>query len=237
MDFFYPLPNQGTLANGYGVFQQFVPKTRNRHRADLRLDHEASENDSLFLRGSYQHRDPNSILFEVAATRSPTSRSRTRKLDTASAIGGLDEDLLRTIVNEFRVGYNYDNSRRESTFQRRRRLAQLGLETPPSLAGPSAASPASGSRPAPNRPTNIADQGRNVDRTLSQNSFSISDNFSWITGGHSLKAGGLWTRNTARDGFGIGVNHRGRYDVQRRAVPAMRSPTSSSACRGRSPTR
>src|SRR5688500_9851091 len=37
MDFFYPLPNQGTMANGYGVFQQFVPKTRERQRADLRL--------------------------------------------------------------------------------------------------------------------------------------------------------------------------------------------------------
>ena len=28
MNFFYPLPNQGVLANGYGVFQQFVPQTR-----------------------------------------------------------------------------------------------------------------------------------------------------------------------------------------------------------------
>ena len=28
MDFFYPLPNQGAVkANGYGVFQQFVPQT------------------------------------------------------------------------------------------------------------------------------------------------------------------------------------------------------------------
>src|SRR4029453_15892120 len=55
MDFFYPLPNQGTFANGYGRFQQFVPKTRKRHRADLRVDHEVSKNDTLFLRGSYQH--------------------------------------------------------------------------------------------------------------------------------------------------------------------------------------
>ena len=28
---------------------------------------------------------------------------------------------------------------------------------------------------------------------------------------HTLKGGGLWTRNTARDGFGFGVNYRGRY--------------------------
>ena len=41
MDFFYPLPNRGTLANGYGVFQQFVPQTRKRHRGDIRVDAEA----------------------------------------------------------------------------------------------------------------------------------------------------------------------------------------------------
>ena len=50
-----------------------------------------------------------------------------------------------------------------------------------------------------------------MDRTLSQNAFSISDNVTWIMGGHSLKAGGLYTRNSANDGFGIGVNFRGRY--------------------------
>jgi len=53
MDFFYPLPNRANLSNGYGIYQQFVPETRNRHRADLRIDHEATGKDSLFLRGSY----------------------------------------------------------------------------------------------------------------------------------------------------------------------------------------
>ena len=115
MDFFYPLPNQGTLANGYGVFQQFVPKTRDRHRADLRLDHEAGSNDSLFLRGSYQHRNPNSITFEAgnALTNLPILNAT---LNTASVIGGWTKIFSPTVVNEFRAGYNYDNSRRESTF-------------------------------------------------------------------------------------------------------------------------
>ena len=40
MDFFYPLPNQGTMANGYGVYQQFVPQTRDRQRGDIRIDYE-----------------------------------------------------------------------------------------------------------------------------------------------------------------------------------------------------
>ena len=43
MDFFYPLPNQENNAAGYGVFQQFVPETRKRHRFDLRLDSRADQ--------------------------------------------------------------------------------------------------------------------------------------------------------------------------------------------------
>ncbi len=47
MNFFYPLPNQGiNAATGYGVFQQFVPETRKRQRVDIRLDSEATKNDS-----------------------------------------------------------------------------------------------------------------------------------------------------------------------------------------------
>jgi hypothetical protein len=50
-----------------------------------------------------------------------------------------------------------------------------------------------------------------VERTIRQNAFSVSNNLSWIAGAHSLKAGGLWTRNSAEDAFGLGVNFRGQY--------------------------
>ncbi len=40
INFFYPLPNQGTALDRQGVYQKFVPETANRQRADLRLDHE-----------------------------------------------------------------------------------------------------------------------------------------------------------------------------------------------------
>ena len=104
-----------------GVFQQFVPETRNRERADLRIDHEASKNDSLFLRGSYQHRDPNAIQFEAgnALTNlgirdtNAQHRQRDRRVDARSS--------RRTVVNEFRVGYNYDKSERQSNFNVARR--------------------------------------------------------------------------------------------------------------------
>jgi hypothetical protein len=210
MDFFYPLPNQGTLASGYGVFQQFVPKTRERQRGDLRIDHEAGTNDSLFLRGSYQHRNPNGITFEAgpAFTNLPTLNT---KLNTASVIGGWTKIFSPTVVNEFRAGYNYDNSARESTFLAADVAARLGIENAPSLGPDRRGFPQFQFTAGTNRPTNITDAARNVDRTLRQNAFSVSDNITWVNGGHTLKGGGLWTRNTARDGFGFGVNYRGRY--------------------------
>ncbi|HVR70329.1 MAG TPA: TonB-dependent receptor [Vicinamibacteria bacterium] len=210
MSFFWPLPNRGTIANGYGIFQQFVPKERTRNRADLRLDHEATANDSVFLRASYQHRDPQSFIFEggTALTDLPILESA---LSTASVIGGWTKVFSPTVVNEFRVGYNYDNSRRESNFSATEVSSQLGVEAAPSLDPDRRGFPSFQFTGGANRPGNIADAGRNVDRTLRQNAFSISNNLTWIMGGHSLKAGGLYTRNMARDGFGFGVNFRGQY--------------------------
>jgi hypothetical protein len=210
MDFFYPLPNQGTVANGYGIYQQFVPVTRDRHRADVRLDHEASKRDSLFLRGSYQYRDPQAVTFEAgnALTNMPYLK---RSLNTASLIAGWTRVFSGSLINEFRAGYNFDDSKRESTFLAADVSRQLGLEVAPSLGPERHGFPQISFTTGANRPTNITDQGRNVDRTLSQNALSISNNLTWITGSHSLRFGGLFTRNTAKDGFGFGVNYRGRY--------------------------
>jgi hypothetical protein len=211
MNFFYPLPNRGTQSNGYGIFQQFVPETRNRHRADLRIDHEASAKDSIFLRGSFHKFDPNTITFEGgnALTNLPILD---RKLRTASAIAGWTRIFSSTSVNEFRVGFNYDDVARQSTFINADVARQLGLELPPNMPADRRGFPNIRFTTGANRPTNIADAGRGVDRTTTQNAFSVADNFSWIAGGHSLKAGALWNRNIARDGFGTGVNFGGRYD-------------------------
>jgi len=211
MNFFYPQPNRGTQSNGYGIYQQFVPVTRNRHRADLRIDHEMSGKDSVFLRGSYQHFDPNAVTFEGgnALTNLPILD---RKLKTASAVAGWTRIFSSTTVNEFRVGFNYDDVARQSTFINAEVSRQLGLELPPNMPADRRGFPNIRFTTGANRPTNIADAGRAVDRTTTQNAFSVADNFSWIRGGHSLKAGGLWNRNIARDGFGTGVNFGGRYD-------------------------
>ena len=209
LNFFYPLPNQGTAASGYGVFQQFLPETRKRQRMDLRLDSEASKNDSLFFRGSYQHRDPAGITFEAGntLTNMPILDSQ---LNTGSVIGGWTRILSPSMVNEFRAGFNYDNSKRQSNFNAGDVSSQLGIEVAPSKAN-SLGFPSFSFTGGTFRPLNIADASRNVNRTLKQDALSLSDNLSWLKGAHSLKFGGLYTRNMATDGFGIGVNNRGLY--------------------------
>jgi hypothetical protein len=212
LNFFYPLPNQGTLSTGMGVYQQFVPETQNRQRADLRIDHEASKNDSLFLRGSYQHRDPNAVQFN-GGTALTNLGVRDTRLNTATVIAGWTRIISNTTVNEFRAGYNSDKKNQRSTFNVVQVNSQLGLEnldfvTPERAGFPDFTLQGGSSN---TRPTNIAAGGVNADRTVNQNSFSISDNLSWITGGHSLKAGALWTRNSAVDGRGRGVGGGGEY--------------------------
>jgi carboxypeptidase family protein len=213
MDFYFPLPNQGTLATGFGVFQQYVPQSRNRQRGDLRIDHEASPKDSIFLRGSYQSRDPRGFTYEAgnALTNLPILQD---KLTTYSAIAGWTRLVSSTLVNEFRAGYNFDESVRKSNFTAVDQARALGVEAPPSLGADVPGFPSyrfmggAGST----RPVNIADAARNTNRVQQQNSFSVSNNLSWVTGPHSLRGGVLYTRNKARDGFGRGLNHRGRYD-------------------------
>ena len=196
-----------------------LPAVRARRRATASARTCASttrprSKDSLFLRASYQRRDPAGISFEAGNGADEHAASRTRTLDTATVVAGWTKIFSNTVVNEFRVGYNYDNSVRQSQYnvQRGQRPARPRdraerRRLPRRLSRPSASR---ADRP-PAGPSNITDGGFNVDRTINQNSFSISDNLSWVVGSHSLRGGALWTRNTAIDGRGRGINHRGQY--------------------------
>src|SRR5207249_9904797 len=122
--------------------------------------YEASKNDSLFFRSSYQNRDPSDIRFEggTALTNLPILNTR---VNTASVVGGWTKIMSSTIVNELRAGYNYDNSRRESTFQAADVAGPRGIENAPSLAAGRRGVPSFQFSASPNRPANIADAARN----------------------------------------------------------------------------
>jgi hypothetical protein len=212
MALFYPEPNFTPATNGYGRYRQFVPITFKRERADLRIDHELSSKDQLFIRGSYQWRDPNSVRFENGnLTNFPILKST---LSTAAVIAGWTKIFSPTTVNELRIGYNYDHSNNHSNYVAEDVYRQLGLAPAPSLIGTGKFGFPSFTFAGSNVPYRIQDAQRNVDRTVKQNAFSISNNTTFVMGGHSLKVGGLWNRNQAVDGFGIGVNYRGVYQFQ-----------------------
>jgi hypothetical protein len=208
MNYFWPLPTRDMQANGMGTFQQYVPESRMRERFDLRMDHEAGTNNQFFARGSYQYRNPTRFIFQNSdvLTNLPLLDS---SMTTYAAVGGWTSILTNRIVNEMRVGYNYDSSGQVSTLKATAVAAQLGLEAAPSVGADVPGFPTfnfTGS----NRPGNITD-GRNNNRMIQQNSFSIADNLSWMKGDHSLRGGALLSRNSAIDGFGRGLNHRGTY--------------------------
>jgi len=209
MNYFWPLPTRDIKANGMGTFQQYVPEKRMRERFDLRMDHEAGSNNQFFARGSYQYRNPTRFQFEAgnALTNLPLISS---SMTTYTAVGGWTSILTSTIVNEMRVGYNFDQSSRKSNLKATTVAAQLGLEAAPSITPDVPGFPSITFASGSNRPGNIAD-GRYNNRTLRQNSLSFADNISWMKGAHSLRAGTLIARNSAIDGFGRGLNHRGNY--------------------------
>ncbi|HEY3380919.1 MAG TPA: carboxypeptidase regulatory-like domain-containing protein [Vicinamibacterales bacterium] len=211
MNFFWPMPNQpGTMSGGYGIFQQYVPESRKRERFDFRVDHEAGDKHTIFARASYQLRDPRSFRFEAgnALTNLPI---QTSNLTTYALIGGWTSILSNNIVNEVRVGYNYDHYAQKSNYLVAPTASQFGIEAAPTIGGDVAGFPTFTFQSSTYRPSSISDGGRNADRTQNQNSFSIADNLSWLKGAHSMRMGALYSRNMAVDGFGRGLSSHGNY--------------------------
>jgi hypothetical protein len=211
MNYFWPLPTGTIQANGLGVYQKYVPEGRMRERFDLRGDHEAGRNNTIFARGSYQVRSPRSFTTEVSGNALTGLGFIEDKLTTYAVIVGWTSIFSNALVNELRVGYNYDHSNRLSNYRATEVAAQLGVEAPPSIGPDVPGFPSFQFVSGTNRPTNINDAGRSTNRLQNQNSFSISDNLSWLKGSHSIRTGFLAVRNSAVDGFGRGLNHRGRY--------------------------
>ncbi|HET8644871.1 MAG TPA: carboxypeptidase-like regulatory domain-containing protein, partial [Vicinamibacteria bacterium] len=201
-DLFYPLPNQGLLANGFGIYQQFVPLHRRRDRADLRLDHELGPGDSLFARASAQSRDPEAFTFEggPALTQLGTLDQTARALTLAA---GWTRAGRGRFANELRAGYSLDDRHRRSRYRAGEVADRLGLEIP-SIARGLPGFPMfvfSGA----NRPADIVDQRANSLRDLRQSTLSVSDTVTFWTGRHVLKAGAALSRQGVRDGYSAGA--------------------------------
>jgi hypothetical protein len=216
IDFFYPLPNQATTSNGgYGTYRQILPLSRSRDRADGRIDHELTAKDSLFVRGSWQNRSPDAFTFESTGANGGNGLTNLGLLDQKSKAITLATGWTRiwsgTVVNEFRGGYSLDERHRKSRFVAGDVGSAFGIEVP-SLASAAPGFPQF-QFSAPNRPSSIQDQRQNTFRDLRQASFSLSSSTTWLKGPHSMKAGGIYTRNFAKDGYSTGANNsKGQYN-------------------------
>ena len=201
LNFFYPLPNQGTLSSGMGVYQQFVPETRNRHRADLRIDHEASKNDSLFLRGELPVPRPEQHPVRGGQRAHEPGDPGHRSSTPPPSIGGWTKIFSTTVVNEFRdrLQLRQRASGRATTssheVERAARPRERRRASTPDRVGFPSFTFSGGS--AASRPTNIADGGRNVDRTVKPE-LVLDQRQPQLDPGRPLAArpAALWTRNT-----------------------------------------
>ncbi len=216
LNFFYPLPNQAATSNGgYGTYRQIVPLSRDRDRADVRIDHELTGRDSVFARASWQRRDPDAFTFESTGANGGPGLTNLGLLDRQSKAVTLATGWTRiwsgSVVNEFRGGYSLDSRNRKSRFVAGDVGSTFGIDVPP-LAALAPGFPQF-QFSAPNRPASIQDQRQNTSRDLRQASFSLSSSTTWLSGPHSMKFGGIYTRNYAKDGYSTGANNsKGQYN-------------------------
>jgi hypothetical protein len=213
---FYPLPNQSNTSNGgYGTYRQILPLTRARNRADARIDHELTPRDSVFVRGSWQDRNPDSFTFESTGGNGGSGLTNLGLLDRKSKAVTFASGWTRiwsgSVVNEFRGGYSLDDRHRKSRYVAGDLGSRFGIDVP----GLAVAAPGfpQFQFSAPNRPSSIQDQRQNTFRDLRQASFSLSSSTTWLSGPHSMKLGGIYTRNYAKDGYSTGANaSKGQYN-------------------------
>jgi hypothetical protein len=216
VNFFYPLPNQaGTSNGGFGTYRQILPLSRNRDRTDLRIDHELTSKDSLFVRTSWQQRDPDAFTFESTGGNGGGGLTNLGTLDRSSkavtVATGWTKIFATSVVNEFRGGYSLDSRNRRSRFIAGDVGSRLGIDVPSLAVGAPGFPQFQFS--APNRPSAIQDQRQNTFRDLRQSSFSLSSSTTWVAGSHSMKGGGIYTRNYAKDGYSTGANNsKGQYN-------------------------
>jgi hypothetical protein len=204
LNFFYPHANLTPSVNSAGKitsgrYQKFSPLETTRERADLRVDHELTKNDSIFVRYSYQRRLPNNI-FEIDGF--PDLGMQDRSQSTQTVAANWNRILSGSLLNEFRAGYNSDKRNQTSTYSAADVTSRIGLQIP------------AGGENYPGWPT-VTFQGSNVpfslpasqyNRQMQQNFLSFSDTLSWLHGNHSFKAGGQFNLNDVKDGFSTFVS-------------------------------
>lgn len=179
-------PPAGVLQPSGNNFLSNPVLKETRNNFDIRVDQKFNDNDYAFFRFSYEDQ-PRSIpgTFPGFA-------------DGGGFFSGDEENSYRSfatswthifrpqLINEFRLGYNRINSRRLQLFANTDVSGQLGFPGVPFAPGigglPQLTFNEDGSAPQLGSPTFLPSLEL-------QNSYTLSDNLTWVKGAHSLKFG------------------------------------------------
>jgi len=179
----WPLPN-ASGAQGFN-FVTNPKKHTSRNNFDARVDHRISDQDTFFVRESYE-KQPSIIpsVFQDTGGNGSDFFSGDELNFYVSSTFSETHIFSPRLVNEFRFGYNRINSRRTQFNSGKDVSGQLGIPGVPF-------GPLNGGMPE----FDFSDADSIGDPTFLpsleiQNTFSYSDNLTWVRDKHSFKFGG-----------------------------------------------
>lgn len=197
-------PTTGRIA---GVFQTSLPGRDTLDLGTLRLDHDFSEKDHVYV--VYNGSADTSATAPVSRSGYPglglTQSNRQNNTVSLSYTRVFSPNL----VNEVRGGFNKENLLVHSNTTLQSFLSGIGFNASDIAAYGSTVGPfALGTDGQPaisfsNAFATFDNGGRNTYRPLSQALTTFGDTLTWVRGKHSLKFGADWVRNWALDGFAL----------------------------------
>jgi Carboxypeptidase regulatory-like domain len=194
-------PKTGRILGG---FETLLPGRDTVDQGTLRLDHDFSEKDHVYV--TYNASAENSATSPVVAAYTGLGlRQNIRQNHTVGL--SFTRVIKPNLVNEARGGFNKENSFTHSNTTLEGFLSGIGFDPTDiaaygSVVGPFALS--TFGHPAINFNSAFAtfsNGGRNTDRPKSTALTTFGDTLTWVAGKHNLKFGGDAVRNWAIDGF------------------------------------
>ena len=230
-------PGTGRIA---GVFQTSLPGRDTLDLGTLRLDHDFSEKDHVYV--VYNASADTSALNPVSRSGYPGLglTQSNRQNDTVAL--SYTRVFSPNLVNEVRGGFNKENLLVHSNTTLKGFLSGIGFDASDLAAyGSTVGGFALGTDGQPAINFNGAyatfdNGGRNTFRPLSQSLTTFGDTLTWVRGKHNLKFGADWVRNWAVDGFALNRgNPRGSMTYTGPSTCPTNSTNTNGDCLGSNP--
>ena len=189
-----------------GTYQTSLPGRDTLDLGTLRLDHDFSDNDHVYL--AYNASAETNATSPVVAPYTGLGLTKNRRQNHTLNLS-YTRVLRSNLVNEVRGGFNKENLIRHSNTTLEGFLSGIGYDSSDIAAYGSAVGSfavTTFGHPAINFSNDFAtfgNGGRNTYRPLSQALWTFGDTLTWVKGKHNFKFGGDAVRNWAIDGFAL----------------------------------